>query len=853
MKPRILTAAYYLLLLPLFASVAVAKPDVALNENALVTDLTKVEWSYQATEPEQKATYESVMQLGGWKPIGTGQRWEFLGHPELAAKTVWVKLNFRASAESKKNKIGFFASMIDDEASVYLNGQLVGRAKYLTGGKVPHPVDMDLTPHVRFGGDNLLVVEIRDVVTQRMGGILGNVCLYQTLPYARTATGGIRLLAETNEKLSVLLHVGDALLAQGGRTTFSPSELAGLEAPPSILRDDELVLVAPARSTPKKKFLLVELANVNPTTARAGLKIACGKLPREVGRYELLRIPVEVAGTYTNPFDPRQISVEALVETPSGHVEKVSAFFGQDFAPVDLNDEEEVLLPVKGNPWKLYYRPRELGVHRVEILAQDGSGLTRTAAGDFRAIESKSKGYLRVSRNDPRFFEFDNGESFYGTGPSGWFRGSRFLFGGNTRWVPVTMLDAYYARKGANASTFEYLSTFHFGTLYLRDGFIDQHVAWKMEHALRTMEKYGIYWVVFHDDVLRSYQNGFDTLPYSRAQGGPARDINEVYTNPRALEMQKDQLRYMVSRLSDSPSLWIWNCGDESQPGNKFSTAMVRDWLMELHNYVRQIDVYGHAHSIGEDQYSILNGGDVALLPDWYYHDHNRGDENDQKCNGEPSRDPIAYNLCLQEKFVAKSHPIINIEGGICQWNNFEYLSGEKYMDWPEAIDFHQHLWISLFTKAAAGGTEWLCNMVDKKGELYHAKAISNFLKGESLTTPRREIVTPEVSDAGLRAFALQSDEQSLVWVHNNFYTWHNIGVLKKKPRPIAGARLNIPVRKDGAYRVELWDTRSGKVVKRQTVEARGSRVVYELPPVDKDVALKVALVVKDSKETGER
>lgn len=845
MKHYICALGRLLFLSSLFVSAATAKPNVALNKDSSTVDLTKVEWSYQATALEQKATYESVIQLDGWKPIGVGKRWEFLGHPELEDKTVWVKLNFHAPAELKNDRIGFFATLIDDVGHVYLNGARVGGGKFVTGARIPHPVDVDLTHQIKFGGDNLLVVEVRDADTQRMGGIIGSVCLYKTLPIERTATSGIRLLSETNENLSVLLHLGDALLAQNERTTFQSRELADLQIPPSIVRDDELVLVAPTLLVPKKNRLRVDLANVNPTSADQKLKIACGKLPGEIGRHEMLRVPLEVSGTYSNPFDPKQISVQALIETPSGRIEKIFAFFGQDFAPTELNDEEEVLLPVKGNPWKLYYRPRELGVHKIEVLAEDRSGIARVDAGSFRAVESNARGYLHVSKNDPRFFEFDNGESFFGTGPSGWFRGSRFLFGGSTRWVPVKMLDEYYARKEANGSTFEYLSTFHFGTLYIKDGFIDQHVAWKMEHALRTMERRGIYWVVFHDDVLRAYQNGFDTLPYSAAQGGPARDINEVYTNPRALEMQKDQLRYMVSRLSDSPSLWIWNCGDESQPGTKFSRAMVRNWLMELHSYVRQIDVYGHAHSIGEDQYSILHGGDVALLPDWYYHDHNRGDENDQKCNGEPSKDPVGYNLCLQEKFRANNHPIINIEGGICQWNRFEYLSGEKYMDWPEAIDFHQHLWISLFTKAAAGGTEWLCNMVDKKNELYHAKAINNFLKGESLTKIRWEMRAPEVSDAGLRAFALQSDDKSMVWVHNNFYTWHNIGVQKKSSQPIAGARINIPVRKDGTYQVELWDTRRGKVVKQSTAEARGSRVVYELPPVDKDVALKVALVVK--------
>ncbi|MCY7359453.1 MAG: hypothetical protein LH609_18755 [Rudanella sp.] len=818
------------------------QPALSLSLTDHVVDLTNRNWSFVAYEPKQTPAYADVSTRQDWQPIKVGQRWEKFGHPELIDKTVWVKLTFRVSAPLKGYKIGFFASMIDDEGAVYLNGQPMGKFKYLTGGKIPHPVDVDLTSALRREGDNELMVEIRDAVRQRMGGIIGSACLYKTLPNTLTDSGDIQLTNPTNEPLAVLLHQGDARLVRGSQQTFDRQTLATLHTPPSILRTDELIIVAPAKDVPARNYLTVNLDNINPTTSSTPLSITSGPLPATVQQYKQLTIPITVGGTFTNPFDPKQITVQAIIETPSGRIEKVAAFFAQDFEPVSPGPEQEILLPIKGNPWKLYYRPRETGVHKVELFAEDRTGLNHTMAGSFTAVASDARGYLRKSTVEPRFYEFDNGEPYYGRGPSGWFRGSRFLFGGNIRWVPYKMMDEYYDRKQANGSNFEYLSTFHYGTLYIKNGFVDQHVAWKMEQSLRSMERHGLYWIVFHDGVLRSWQNGFETLPYSTAQGGPCHDINEVYTNPLALEMQKNELRYMVSRMADSPSLWMWNCGDESQPGTKLSTVMVRDWLKELHGYIRQTDIYGHSHSIGEYENAVLNGGDVVLLGDWYYHNNNRGDDYDQLCNGEKSQDNVSYNLCLQDKFKDWKVPVVNIEGGICQYDYLAgWLSGEKYKkQFPEAMDFHQHLWVSLFTKMAAGGTEWLNQAVDDMKELYHAKAVQTYIQGEPLTRTFHAVITPTVSDSGLRAFGLQTDAKTLIWVDNRFYTWYNIGVQQKAPVAVRKATLQVPVKRPGTYLVEYWDTRKGGITKTIPLKTGGSTVTVTLPDVDKDMALKL-------------
>ena len=782
-----------------------------------------------------KTECEAVSKAEGWKPIRVGRRWEPLGHPELNDKVTWLRLRFRVPAKLKGYRLGFFCTAVDDAADFYLNGTHLARHMYHWGARVPEPVNVDLTPQVRFGDENLLMVRVNDSAQARGGGVLGHVLLYRTLPFERTACGGIALAGDAAGPFAVALHLGDALLARGQQTAFAPGELRALEVPPYILRDDELVLVFPAEVAAKAAGPhRVQLDEVCPTRDERPLAVRCDKLPVRAERFELLTIPVEVAASYDNAFDPRQINVQVVVETPSGKTEKVPAFFWQDFTSVAIGETEEILLPKRCSPWRLYYRPREVGLHKLHVLAQDKTGVRRTPDHKLEVTDSTRKGFLRVSKSDPRFFEFDNGESYFGIGPSGWFRDQNYIFGGNPRHVSTRRLDDYYRRKAEGGSNYDYCLAEFFGRLYTRGGYIDQHVAWKCEHRLRTLESLGIYWVTCYDDLCRSTIYGLDTLPYSKAQGGPCGSIEELYVNERALEMQRDHLRYFVARMSDSPALLVWAIGDEGQAGSRFSSLMVRSWIKELQHYVRTIDVYQHPHIMCEGPRSIAEGGDAIIIPDWYF---------------KREVDAVTLSLELMQKYGQFNCPLINPEGGMVEWTKPEdaygpkralyYLTGERWK-FPEAISFHNHLWISLFLKNAVGGTEWLGAFIVQRNQLCHATAMRNYLAGESLTKPRWEVATPVVSHADLRGFCLQSDGKTLAWVQNRFYSWYEAGHQGKAPPTISGAEITVPVRKDGVYRVELWDTRQGTVQSQTTVQAAAKSVKCKLPPVEKDVALKI-------------
>lgn len=809
---------------------------VDLSPSAPYLDIRNADWEYAPASSGAPPRTEAAS--AAWKSVRMGKRWDELGYPAMKFQPVWARLRFGVPAALAGRKIGFFATLIDDESDIYVNGLLAGRTVAHLGYALPEPSDIDLTPFIRFRQPNELLILLRDKYV-RSPGIIGNVGLYHSLPYARTGSGGIALTGSAQDvPVSVFLHTGSAVLSRSGDTGFSASELRALEIPPGILREDELILVtpaAPALPPPHR----VELDFVNPTSRRQRLAVSCAALPASVPLYELLALPVDAEGSFDNPFDPREMNVQAVVQTPSGKVEKVFAFFQQEFDAVQLNSEEEILLPRKSPAWKVYYRPREVGVHRVELFAQDRTGVRRHRAGSFEAVQSSSPGFLRVSRNDPRFFEYSNGQSFFGIGPSGWYRGPNYIFGGNPRWVPFSQMEAFYERKAANRSNYEYLGSFHYGRLLIRRGFIDPHIAWKLERTLRTMERLKIRWIFFHDDMRRYYRYGFDTLPYSVAQGGPAVEINEYYINEEALRWQKNQLRHIVSRMADSPSIWMWNIGDEwrDQPGNKLSVPLVRSWMKELHEYVRGIDIYQHPHAIGEGEEAIQNGGDVLPIEDWYLN-HPPHKDNDWRKGGK--RDLVSLVEQQLEKYKSSPFPLIDVEGGLYGWNSGIAQSGKEW-DFPEGLTFHQHLWLSLFLKSAAGGTEWLVNVLDHDRQLFHAKAFANYLEGEQLTKAKWLRSDTAGLPSGLSGWALTTDGRSLVWVLNRTWNWLD-WVDGKRPVASQPFTLRVPVQTPGSYVVEFWNTNTGQIDSTLALVSREQWLHVPMPGIQMDSAIKCVL-----------
>lgn len=107
------------------------------------------------------------------------------------------------------------------------------------------------------------------------------------------------------------------------------------------------------------------------------------------------------------------ISVSALFITPSGKQLKQPAFFTND-----AYYENQHYYESNKSRWHIRFSPQEVGVYKVQILAKDAAGETVIPIGNFKARASSKPGFVKVSKDDSRYFEFSNGNLFWPIGPA---------------------------------------------------------------------------------------------------------------------------------------------------------------------------------------------------------------------------------------------------------------------------------------------------------------------------------------------------------------------------------------------------------------------------------------------------
>jgi hypothetical protein len=106
------------------------------------------------------------------------------------------------------------------------------------------------------------------------------------------------------------------------------------------------------------------------------------------------------------------ISVDALF-TPDDWqtVYRQPAFYYQEFLD-EVREEQEWFYPSGSFSWKVRFSPPSPGSWQFRLAAQDAEGATETQAHSFSVAQSDQKGFVRVSRRDARYFEFEDGAYF---------------------------------------------------------------------------------------------------------------------------------------------------------------------------------------------------------------------------------------------------------------------------------------------------------------------------------------------------------------------------------------------------------------------------------------------------------
>jgi hypothetical protein len=143
---------------------------------------------------------------------------------------------------------------------------------------------------------------------------------------------------------------------------------------------------------------------------RAISDVSVGKM--QVARYETVEITFRMEGRWQNPFDPEEVRVDAIFTAPDGSQITVPGFFYQGYRRTVSNGRESY--ERVGEPcWKVRFAPSQMGKHACVLKAKNGG---REIAAEVPAFActtaSAGHGYLRISRNNPLYFEFEDGTPF---------------------------------------------------------------------------------------------------------------------------------------------------------------------------------------------------------------------------------------------------------------------------------------------------------------------------------------------------------------------------------------------------------------------------------------------------------
>lgn len=158
----------------------------------------------------------------------------------------------------------------------------------------------------------------------------------------------------------------------------------------------------------------------------------------EIPTYERFEITFDIENSTAQnkqiPFDPNPpkgldlsdpahqgISVDALFTHDNWQtIYQQPAFYYQYFddqIKEGLDGQlREWFYPTNTFAWKVRFSPNTAGSWQFKLVAEDAGGYFETEPIVFIVTDSNQHGFIGISKSDPRYFEFDNGEVFFPLG-----------------------------------------------------------------------------------------------------------------------------------------------------------------------------------------------------------------------------------------------------------------------------------------------------------------------------------------------------------------------------------------------------------------------------------------------------
>ncbi|HET7011325.1 MAG TPA: DUF5060 domain-containing protein [Anaerolineales bacterium] len=556
-------------------------------------------------------------------------------------------------------------------------------------------------------------------------------------------------------------------------------------------------------------------------------------LPLEATRFELyglVELDLLTSIVPENPFDPEELDMRVEFTSPSGSKVDVGAFWYQAF--------EAALGTPEGDPgWKVRFTPTETGawtaVARVPARSLESDSIT------FEVLPSDHPGFVRIHRDHPRYFAFDNGQFFFPVGLNlAWWTQTGNALTDYRKWmspfsanggdvIRVWMADWSFAIEGVDT----------------RLGNYEKRLkrAWYLDRIFEFAESLDVYvlLVLLNCADYNDWQtNGWNMNPYNADRGGPLDHPAEFVTNAEARALLQRKLNYIVNRWGYSPRLFAWEWWNEVNL-TPFSDEALIPWFQEMTAYLRARDVNRH---LTTNSYAIKDVSITWTLPELdIIQKHEYSDQT-----GSEVRDLAERAAADFERLAASAppKPILLGEFGFGGEDRGELLD-------QTGIHLHNGLWATTFVGYAGSGMYWFWDIyVERYNLWYHFRGLDRFLEDIDLTTYEPFSPLQISGPAGAEAVGLGlRGEDLLVWIRSNAYTGQaaeaeyrraGSGAFTYSPPVVEGQRLTLSGMEDGLYSIRWYDPQRGQWLDPAEAAADDGLLVVSIPSLRRDLAARI-------------
>lgn len=523
--------------------------------------------------------------------------------------------------------------------------------------------------------------------------------------------------------------------------------------------------------------------------------------PAQPSVHEVANFTIALNRTFANPFDPEEVAVDGTFTSADGTRIVLPAFWN-------------------GSSFQLRFCPTKPGIWRLQTSIRTPSETETAETETFRVRPSSREGFMRVSSANPRYFELDSGRTFVPVGLNLCWPDKDGLASYDRRFKKLQTVGGNFARIWTTQE--RRLETKEAGL-----GRYDAQNASFYDAVFELAETYGIRIMFTFDDyrvlAKTDYFNAhWDSSPYNAANGGPLKEPTDFFESAVCRKLYKQRLRYLVARYSAYPSLGVWELYNEQD--NIPEPGVPTEWFREMTNHLASIDPYHHIITTSyswRDKPEVWESPAVGMTQQ---HVYGQGKDVD---------------------FVSM------VEGNTAKLARYgkPRMIGEFGITWKEPYDkaldssgkgtaLHDALWASIMTgEAGTAMSWWWYDYIDPKNLWGVFTGISKFVS--DIDFAHKDFQPVALSVPGLTALGLQdaTTGETIAWLHDPASNWKNdaAGI---EPRVWNGLSITIPA--THAVTAEIWDTRTGEILRRERLTPQAGRLKVEFPTFKRDIAVKV-------------